>query len=97
MKIRLTGLPADITQAVTILRTIPALDIIDISSPYSNRRETRCDDKCIDCDVWPGEVHTPKCGARDSGQDIWPGFRPHSRLVRVYIEAQLRPGSGSAP
>jgi hypothetical protein len=90
MKIRLMGLPAELTQAVTILRTVGALDIIDISSPYSNRRGTRCDDKCVDCDVWPGEVHTPKCGARDSGQEIWPGFRPSSRLFRVYIEAQLR-------
>jgi hypothetical protein len=90
MKIRLMGLPAELTQAVTILRTVKALDIIEISSPRSNRQGTWCDDKCVDCNAWPGEVHTPKCGARDSGQEIWPGFRPHSRLVRIYIEAQLR-------
>jgi hypothetical protein len=90
MKIRLMGLPAEVSQAVKILRTVGALDIIEIDSPYSSRQRARREDTCPDCDVWPGDVHTSKCGARDSGQEIWPGFRPHSRMIRIYIEAQLR-------
>jgi hypothetical protein len=31
-------------------------------------------DICPDCGVIPGMPHTAKCGARDSGQDIWPGY-----------------------
>jgi len=28
---------------------------------------------CPNCGVLPADRHTPKCGARDSGQQIWPG------------------------
>jgi rRNA processing protein Krr1/Pno1 len=55
VKIRLSGLPAEIDQAVSILTDAPALDVIEVSNPYPNRGD--------------------------------------SRIVRVYIEAQLRPGS----
>jgi hypothetical protein len=51
VKIRITGLPAEIGQAIQILSRIPELDLLEISDPYPNR------------------------GA--------------SRLVRVYIDAQL--------
>jgi hypothetical protein len=54
-------------------------------------------DTCPDCRARPGQAHTPKCGARDSGEEIWPSFPFATRLVRVYIEAQLRPGHGSVP
>ena len=97
MKIRLMGLPAEISGTVQVLRQVQALDIIEISSPYSNRERVRRDDTCPDCNVWPGDLHTPKCGARDIGQEIWPGFQPASRMMRVYIEAQLRPASGAVP
>jgi rRNA processing protein Krr1/Pno1 len=59
MKIRLSGLPAEIDQAVSILNDAQALDVIEVSNPYPN------------------------------GGD--------SRIVRVYIEAQLRPGTGTVP
>jgi hypothetical protein len=28
---------------------------------------------CPECGVWRGELHTLMCGARDRGQEIWPG------------------------
>ena len=59
MKIRLSGLPAEIDQAVSILYGVQALDVIEVSNPYLNRG--------------------------DSG------------IVRVYIEAQLCPGTGTVP
>ena len=51
MKIRLTGLPAEIDQAIKALRDLPDLDVIQVDGPYPNRGD--------------------------------------SRMVRVYIEAQL--------
>ena len=30
------------------------------------------DTSCPDCGVIVGELHTLMCGARDSGQEIWP-------------------------
>jgi hypothetical protein len=59
MKIRISGLPAEIDQAVSILTGIPALDVIEVSSPYPNRGD--------------------------------------SRIVRVYIEAQLRADGRADP
>ena len=59
MNIRLSGLPAEIGQAVSILNDAQALDVIEVSNPYPNRGD--------------------------------------SRIVRVYIEAQLRPGTGAVP
>jgi hypothetical protein len=59
MKIRLTGLPAETSQAVSALRGAPALDVTEVSGPYPNRGDTR--------------------------------------MVRVYIEAQLRPDTGAVP
>ena len=41
MKIRLSGLPAEINQAVSILTGTPALDVIEVSSPYPNRGDSR--------------------------------------------------------
>jgi len=41
MKIRLSGLPAEIDQAVSILTGTPALDVIEVSSPYPNRGDSR--------------------------------------------------------
>lgn len=32
------------------------------------------DNSCPDCRVQPGQEHTLQCGARDSGQVIWPGW-----------------------
>ena len=52
MKIRLMGLPAEITPAVKALQQAGALDVLQVDGPYPNRGD--------------------------------------SRLVRVYIEAQLR-------
>jgi hypothetical protein len=51
VKIRITGLPAEIGQAIRILSQVPGLDLLEVSDPYPNR------------------------GA--------------SRLVRIYIDAQL--------
>jgi hypothetical protein len=95
MKIRLMGLPAEVDQAVMAIRDAQVFDVAQVDGPYPNRQRIQYEDKCPDCNVRPGGVHTPRCGARDSGQDIWDGSRPPSRLVRVYIEAQLR-GHGRA-
>jgi hypothetical protein len=59
MKIRLSGLPAEIDQAVSILTGTPALDVIEVSNPYPSRGD--------------------------------------SRIVRVYIEAQLRADGRADP
>jgi hypothetical protein len=59
MKIRLMGLPAEITQAVTVLNEADSLDVLEVSGPHPNRGD--------------------------------------SRMVRVYIEAQLHPDSGAVP
>ena len=59
MNIRLTGLPADVGQAVTLIRNAKIFDVVQVHGPYPNRGR--------------------------------------SRLVRVYIEAQLHPGSGAVP
>ncbi len=57
MKIRLMGLPTEVTPAVEALQQTEALDVLQVDGPYPNRGD--------------------------------------SRLVRVYIEAQLRPDSGA--
>jgi hypothetical protein len=102
MKIRIMGLPAEVARTIEILRQADALDVIEISDPYPNRqRRFGHDDTCPDCRVRPGDQHTAHCGARGSGQQIWPGLPIglHSsgigRMVRVYIEAQL-PEDGRA-
>ena len=59
MKIRLSGLPAEVHQAVSVLSDADALDVIEVSSPYPNRGD--------------------------------------SRMVRVYIEAQLRADGRADP
>ncbi len=59
MKIRLSGLPAEVGQAVSALRKADALDVIEVSSPYPNRGD--------------------------------------SRIVRIYIEAQLRADGRADP
>lgn len=59
MKIRIMGLPAEITQVTAILNRADSLDVIEVSDPYPNRGD--------------------------------------SRLVRVYIEAQLHPDGGAVP
>jgi hypothetical protein len=59
MKIRLSGLPAEIDQAVCVLTDAQALDVIEVSTPYPNRGD--------------------------------------SRIVRVYIEAQLRADGRADP
>ncbi len=41
MKIRLSGLPAEVGQAVSALRDADALDVIEVSSPYPNRGDSR--------------------------------------------------------
>ena len=41
MKIRLSGLPAEINQAISLLTGTPALDVIEVSSPYPNRGDNR--------------------------------------------------------
>ena len=41
MKIRLTGLPAEIDQAVSVINDAQALDVIEVSSPYPNRGDSR--------------------------------------------------------
>ena len=41
MKIRLTGLPAEIDQAVTVTNDAQALDVIEVSNPYPNRGDSR--------------------------------------------------------
>jgi len=59
MKIRITGLPAEVTQAITLLGETAALDLTEVSDPYPNRGR--------------------------------------SRLVRVYIDAQLHADSEPEP
>ena len=58
MKIRLTGLPSDVGQAVTLIRNAKIFDVVQLDGPYPNRG---------------------------------------SRLVRIYIEAQLHPHNGAVP
>jgi rRNA processing protein Krr1/Pno1 len=41
MKIRLTGLPAEIDQAVSVINDAQALDVIEVSNPYPNRGDSR--------------------------------------------------------
>jgi hypothetical protein len=48
MKIRLSGLPAEIDQAVSILAGTPALDVIEVSSPYPDRGDSRIVRACIE-------------------------------------------------
>lgn len=55
MKIRITGLPAEVSAAVAVLTSTDGLDVIEVSDPYPNRGD--------------------------------------SRLVRVYVETQLPPGT----
>jgi hypothetical protein len=59
MKIRLTGLPAEVDQAVTILRDATIFDIVQVDGPYPNRGR--------------------------------------SRMVRLYVEAQLPPDTEADP
>jgi hypothetical protein len=96
MKIRIMGLPAEVARTIEILRQADQLDLIEISDPYPNRQPRfGHDDTCPDCGVRPGEQHTARCSAPDSGQQTWPGLRTGlapggiGRMVRVYIEAQL--------
>jgi len=41
MKIRLTGLPAEIGQAIKALRDLPGLEVIQADGPYPNRGDSR--------------------------------------------------------
>ena len=41
VKIRLTGLPPEVDQAVNALSDAQALDVIEVSSPYPNRGDSR--------------------------------------------------------
>jgi len=41
MKIRLMGLPADVDQAVTIIRDAKIFDVIQVDGPYPNRGDSR--------------------------------------------------------
>lgn len=41
MKIRITGLPAEVGQAITILTNNRDLDVIEVSDPYPNRGASR--------------------------------------------------------
>jgi len=41
MKIRLSGLPAEVGQAVSALSDADTLDVIEVSSPYPNRGDSR--------------------------------------------------------
>ena len=41
MKIRLMGLPAEVTGAVEILTGADSLDVIEVSDPYPNRGGSR--------------------------------------------------------
>jgi hypothetical protein len=59
MKIRLLGLPAEVTPSLHAIQHTPALDVIQVDGPYPNRGD--------------------------------------SRLVRVYIQAQLHPDDGAVP
>jgi hypothetical protein len=104
MKIRIMGLPAEVARTIEILRQAPALDVIEISNPYPNRQSrVGRDDTCPDCGVRPGDQHTAHCGAKDNGQQTWPGFGTGlapggiGRMVRVYIEAQLHPDCRAVP
>jgi hypothetical protein len=38
MKIRITGLPAEVKHAVSALTEAAAFDVIEVSGPYPNRR-----------------------------------------------------------
>ena len=59
MKIRLMGLPAEISHTLRVIHEARTFDVIQVNGPYPNRGD--------------------------------------SRLVRVYIEAQLRTDSGVVP
>jgi hypothetical protein len=59
VKIRLMGLPAEVTSVINVINQADTLDVIEVSDPYPNRGD--------------------------------------SRMVRVYIEAQLCADSGTGP
>ena len=41
MKIRITGLPAEVAAAVEVLTNADGLDVIEVSDPYPNRGDSR--------------------------------------------------------
>ena len=41
MKIRLMGLPGEVDQAITIISTVQALDVVQVDGPYPNRGRSR--------------------------------------------------------
>lgn len=51
-----------LAHAITTL----AADVFEHPRPYPGT--------CPDCGMLPADRHTPACGARDSGQEIWPGI-----------------------
>ena len=66
MKIRLMGLPAEVDQAVTVIRDAKIFDIAQVDGPYPNRGDSRMvrlyieaqlpDEVCSFCedpDRWP--------------------------------------------
>jgi hypothetical protein len=41
MKIRIMGLPAEVTYAITALLDADSLDVTEVSAPYPNRGDSR--------------------------------------------------------
>jgi hypothetical protein len=59
MKIRLTGLPAEIDQAVSIINDAQDLDVIEVSNPYPNRGDSRQVRVYIEAQLHPDSGDVP--------------------------------------
>jgi hypothetical protein len=71
MKIRIMGLPEEIEQAITAVREITALDVIEVSGPYPNRGTSRMVRIYIDAQL--SDSHDGPAGQRSYAaiQDTW--------------------------
>jgi hypothetical protein len=59
MKIRLMGLPAEITQAATVLNGADSLDVLEVSGPYPNRGDSRMVRVYIEAHLHPDSGAVP--------------------------------------
>ena len=66
MKIRLTGLPADIESAVAVICALPGFDATDISGPHPNRGRSRLVRMYLDIRL----ISPPASGQPQPGKEI---------------------------
>ena len=65
MKIRLTGLPAEVDSAVATISALPGIDVTEISGPYPNRGASRLVRVYLDIRLTP-----PPSGQPPHGKEI---------------------------